>query len=187
LAPGTDADGRFRIDDLGPGKGMVAIYLGGFRASEPIGSSLFELGQGQHLDLGDVHAISPPPRLSEGERGSLGLTVEMGIWAAVRTSQEVSNPSFDPADRVLRVSCVVAMHDAPAAAAGMTAGDEILAIDGVRVADIGPQAAALMLRADRIRIDQRFDLRLRRGATSFEAQLVAIPAEDVTHAACGRQ
>ncbi len=187
FGPRTDADGRFRIDDLGHGKGMVAIYSGGFRASEPIGSSLFGLRQGQHLDLGDVRAISPPPRLSEGERGSLGLTVEMGIWAAARTNPEISTPSFDPDDRVLRVTCVVAMHNAPAAAAGMTAGDEILAIDGVRVADIGPQAASLMLRDDRVRIDQRFDLRLRRGATSFEAQLVAIPAEDVSPAACGRQ
>jgi len=68
---------------------------------------------------------------------------------------------------------------APATDAGITTGDEIIAINGMEVRRIGPQAAGLMLRFGRVKIGQELNLRVRRGDRVFDATVIAtaLPAE----------
>ncbi|HUJ61749.1 MAG TPA: carboxypeptidase regulatory-like domain-containing protein [Kofleriaceae bacterium] len=118
-APTSDATGRFEVDHVASGAGMLMLF-GKNQSFQPIGHQTITTTAGQRLDVGPIKVV--PPRT--GDAGTFGLSVSVA------------------SDKTLSVDAVA--PGGPAALAGVVAGDHITAIDGKATGDLGPVAASVL-------------------------------------------
>jgi hypothetical protein len=135
--PSTDATGRFEIGKQTAGKGTLMIFDGGLTGIHVIANKEYTLTSGQRLDLGTIKGL--PPRV--GPAGTLGLTTVVN-------------------DGKLVVEGVT--PGGPAARAGVVAGDKILAIDTLAVAELTTEIADDMLDSEHVAAGQVVTLELSR-------------------------
>jgi hypothetical protein len=145
--PVTDANGRFVIDRLAPGKGKLTVSPKD-SIFEKIASRDYELAAGQKLDIGTIRVVPQPT----GDKGTLGLstTVENGTLT-------VSN--LKPGG--------------PAEGAGVKVGDKIVAIDGHPVADVTAEVASQLLSSGQVTLGQVVQLSIDRGGTKSDISVTA--------------
>jgi membrane-associated protease RseP (regulator of RpoE activity) len=139
-SPKTDASGRFVLDKISAGKGVVLVMDdSGFK---PLATKPYTASAGQRVDLGAIEIV--PPR--KGDAGTFGMTTE-------------------PTTAGDGLTVVQVKPGGPAAGAGLVAGDTITAIAGRTVKDLGAPASAQYLSSGSIGIGTTVNLGLARGAT----------------------
>ncbi|MGE3547145.1 MAG: carboxypeptidase regulatory-like domain-containing protein, partial [Kofleriaceae bacterium] len=138
--PTTDAAGRFVIERVPEGPGIVMVFATGASMSSPLQSQSYKAVAGQRLDVGTIKVIAPVT----GDPGTFGLATE-------------------PGGTGLKVTMVV--DGGPAAAAGLKVDDVIVSIDGRPVTDIGVDTAGLLLSSGSVGVGQTIRLGLTSGAT----------------------
>jgi hypothetical protein len=136
----TDANGRFVLEKVGAGKGML-MFLADKQSMTNMESHAYEAKGGQRVDLGTIKIV--PPRI--GDAGTLGLSTE-------------------PDEPLLEVTSV--KEGGPAALAGIREGDKITALEGKPLAALGgPAAAQKLIASGAIGVGQTVSMTLERGAT----------------------
>lgn len=167
----TDAEGRFAFDGIGGGVVSMRLSTGPqySRDSVPRGGVLARVEAGRDNDLGDVRVLSGDV-VSEEDRGTLGLEVnpKVAIPGTDGGPPQEDVPDAEPA------VWIGAVHPrGPAAAAGLTSGTRVLAVDGVSAADAGPMLLEAMLSACRVRRGQSYSLTVATDEGAREVTLVA--------------
>jgi hypothetical protein len=153
--PTTDASGRFVVERVPAGKGMVTIIpREASFGSPPLAARDYTATVGQRFDLGTIKVL--PPRT--GEAGTLGFSVDPNIAA-------------DSDGAMLTVSSV--KPGGPGEQAGIAVGDHITSIDGRLVKDLGPDTARQLVASGSMSPGQRFQLGIERGGTRSTIAIVA--------------
>ncbi len=165
----TDAEGRFEVDGLGAGRVRLRFGKGGLRDSVSLGGRSFTLAAGETKDLGEITVLDEK-KIPEDQQGSLGFGVltstsrpagpggrDGELTAADEAAEEASE---DADESALRVFVYTVDKGGPGQLQGVKRGDEILAIDGQPVTDIGPTNAAERLSPARLQKGQKVDLKL---------------------------
>jgi hypothetical protein len=140
--PTTDAQGRFRVGKLGPGKGsLTAIASGLLSGISTVVDQSFTLAAGEHKDLGTLQG-NPRARVDDDdERGDLGFRAEAD-------------------DHGLKVVSV----DANGAAAGLLMkDDQIVTLEGRPVATVGNAMAEQLVSSEYVRPGMTLHLGVTRG------------------------
>jgi hypothetical protein len=156
--PRTQADGSFLIRRLGAGSGNLIVVDGDATGFEPLASKSFEIGQGQDLDVGVVHATTARI-VPKDERGDYGFRTVAANWADRPRPDDAAGDrdeppaGLDPEARHLWVTSIE--PDGPASRTDLAAGDRITAINGIDLAVTGPDIAAQLLATVRTRKGQK--------------------------------
>jgi protocatechuate 3,4-dioxygenase beta subunit len=164
----TDAQGRFSVDGIGPGKGHIAFQIGKpmMSSSEELGSHAYVLEAGQQLDLGKVVALAPA-EVPKDERGSLGMEAR---------PQHASASKDEPEGAPRPIEITWLEPGGPAESAGVQVGDRVLAFDGIAEAELGTETLRDAMRPVRIRSGSSHALKLERDGKPLEVSLVAAKA-----------
>lgn len=164
----TDAEGRFEIEGVGPGRVTLDFTKGdAMRSGEMLGEHRFTLTVGETIDLGRVVALTPVD-VPKSERGWLGFDTTMAPSIAL-----IGAPRRDDAEQLLFVDEVHA--GTPAATAGLRHGDRIVAIDDVDEAAFGSQTLLDAVRPARLRVGTSHTLRVLRDDEPREVVLAVVP------------
>ena len=161
----TDADGRFEVDGLGPGRGSIMVgseeeLLTGGR----IATQYFAIEPGKVADLGDVVLIEL--KISDpAKAGTFGI--EVG------EPPEKGRLGVPEDERTLRVRTVES--GGPAAEAGLAPGQRIVSIAGHDVAKIGATTASLLLTPGVHEAGHRLEVTVEAEAGVRRLELVAEP------------
>jgi membrane-associated protease RseP (regulator of RpoE activity) len=145
--PTTDASGRFEVGKCTAGTGHLVIFDAGMASFEPLATRDFELAAGQRLDLGDIRVVPKPA----GPPGYLGLVL-------------------GPDDDALVIASVA--DGGPARAAGLAAGDRVIAVDGLAVADLGADVARRLV--EQTTVGQVVAFGIERGGTRHDISVTAV-------------
>lgn len=167
--PKTDADGRFVIVKVAAGDGTLYIL----NDMNTVATRKYTVPAGQRLDIGTVEGLIVAP-VPENERGSLGVTFDIATWENRPGAGDT--PTAPPQgvgaeDGLLWVESVEA--DGPAAAAGLLAGDRVLAVDGVEVAAVGAETVFSTLMMGTVRVGQVVKLKMERNGAAQEIAIAA--------------
>lgn len=159
----TDADGRFEVEGLGPGRGSIMVgtedeLLTGGR----IATRYFSIAPGGVTDLGDVVLIEL--KISDPAKAGT-FEVEVG------EPPEKGRLAVPEDERTLRVRTVE--PDGPAAKAGLEPGQRIVAVAGHDVAKIGATTAALLLTPGVHEAGHRLEISVETDDGSRQLELVA--------------
>lgn len=148
--PVTDSQGRFEIPRVQAGYGQVTVLRG--RVGAEVSNEAIALGQTSYemegtgpLDIGEIQVVDAPSPGSF-ERGTLDCEV-------TTDAQRLLVSALDPGG--------------VAQAGGLAVGDEIVAIDGLSVADGGAELVGRLLASDRIRRDQLVQLKVMRDGSAL--------------------
>ena len=138
-APKTDANGRFTVERVAPGKGALMLMPpdGGMSSME---SHDYTAKAGERVDLGRIEIV--PPRV--GDAGTFGLATEAD-------------------GELLKVTSV--KDGGPAAQAGIVVGDKITALAGQPVKALTPTLAQKLIASGSIGVGQTVTVTLERGTT----------------------
>jgi hypothetical protein len=175
VGPRTDADGRFVVGEVPPGEGKLLFFD---RDAAGMGGRVAEVdyeveAEGEE-DLGTITGVAPSS-IEPSERGELGLQVRVATYAkrprAPAAEDDEAEAALDASER-LWVSQVT--PGGPCALAGLVPGDEIVAVDGSDVAEIGASNAATLLSPRHVRVGDEVALSFehlgRRQATTIRAK-----------------
>jgi len=151
--PTTDAQGRFRVGRLGPGKGnLAAISSGLLSGISTVVDQSFTLAPGEHKDLGTLQG-NPRQRVDDDERGDFGFEAKA-----------------EADDKGLKVVAV----DANGAAAGLLMKDDrIVTLEGRPVAVVGNAVAEQLVSSEYVRPGMTLHLGVTR-AQQPEGQVVEV-------------
>jgi protocatechuate 3,4-dioxygenase beta subunit len=151
--PTTDAQGRFSVGKLGPGRGhLVVISSGLLSGIDTVLNQAFELAPGEKKDLGTLQANLRARVDEDKERGDLGFDTGTDEHGLKVTAVDAGGP----------------------AAALLQPGDQIVTLEGRDVAVIGPATASQLLSPPYLRPGMTLHLGVSRGgAAATEVTIVA--------------
>jgi C-terminal processing protease CtpA/Prc len=146
--PTTDANGRFVVERVPPGK-ITLLVMSKTSAFQDLAKQEHTVTAGQRLDVGTIKVITP----RGDDAGTLGFSTSVD-------------------DDKLLVGVV--KGDGPAATAGVAEGDRIVAIDGRPVAQLGVETAQQLIASGNVAIGQKVQLGLEREGKPVAATVVAV-------------
>jgi len=172
--PRTDRRGAFEIGNVAPGEGRVMVFDpdGGEGGG---GSAAYEVGPGESTDVGSIVATEAGD-VPIAERGTLGLRTAVRDWSHRPLNPDTQDeddvdPPEDAARERLWIRAVT--EDGPADAAGLRPGDEVVAIDDLEVAGMGPRAGASSLGPSHFRVGDTVALRVLRDESEHRITVTA--------------
>ncbi len=145
--PRTDKEGKFRVGQLGSGKGNVIFFDGDQTSFSVVARQEFTLEPGEDLDLGTIRG-KRGASVPLAERGDVGMVITTTTFAtrprAPKADDDEEPPAGDTAEtRYLWVDTLT--EGGAADDAGLQRGDRIVSIGGIEVAAVGPDLAEDML------------------------------------------
>jgi prepilin-type processing-associated H-X9-DG protein len=174
--PRTDKEGKFRVGNLGSGKGNVLFFDGDQQSFSIVARQEFTLKPGQELDLGTIRG-QRGASVPAAERGDVGMVVSAGTFAERPRPPKGGDddpPTGDTAEsRYLWVESVTV--DGAAADAGLERGDRIVSIGGIDVAAVGPDLAEDMLEPRKVKVGQPLPIVYDRGGKTSTVSLTPRP------------
>jgi membrane-associated protease RseP (regulator of RpoE activity) len=153
----TDAQGRFEVDEVPPGKGEVSFVDGESFGGGSVAEAKYEVEGDGDEDLGTITGVRAG-KVAKGERGELGLSTHVATFTKRPRPADADKDERAAPDESERLWVMAVDIDGPAEQAGVEPGDEITAIDGQGVAGLGPRTAAVLLAPHNVRTGQ--DVRL---------------------------
>ncbi|MGH1343703.1 MAG: sigma-70 family RNA polymerase sigma factor [Nannocystales bacterium] len=169
----TNADGRFRIEGLGEGRGRIRFGGAGLLASGTVrAESVVFVESGAEVDLGDVVIRGGAP-IPEDERGSLGMRVVAGFEPPPADGGKPMAVGAPERPLELWISMVEA--SGPAAEQGLRAGQRVLAVDGETTEEAGASALAVSLSSTWVQAGQSYTVVVETDDGDKTVQLAARP------------
>ncbi|HUS63461.1 MAG TPA: carboxypeptidase regulatory-like domain-containing protein [Kofleriaceae bacterium] len=175
--PRTDKEGKFRVGNLGSGKGNVLFFDGDQTSFSVVARQEFTLKPGQDLDLGTIRG-QRGATLPAAERGEVGMVVSAASFAERPRPPKGGDddpPAGDTAEsKYLWVESVT--RDGAAEDAGLERGDRIVSIGGIEVAAVGADLAEDMLEPRKVKAGQPLPIVYDRGGKTSTVTLTPRPA-----------
>lgn len=178
--PKTDADGRFELPNVSPGKGQLEFMDPATQmyGSVNIAEVEFELEPSAVEDLGVIKGLQGAD-VPKDERGTLQMSTRRATWAKRPRPPGTDLDAEEPneraeADETTRLWVWSVEVGGVAEQAGVVPGDEIVRINGESVASIGVSMAANRLADSRLRVGQEVALELMRDGDPIDIRIKAV-------------
>lgn len=178
--PKTDAQGKFRIDEVAPGKGSVGFIDRDANLADggEVAEVAYDVEGGETLDLGTIQGLASND-VPVDQRGSLQMGTHVATFAARPRPpgtelDESEDEDEDEDEGPARLWVYSVEIGGVADQAGFEPGDEILTIDGQSVASLGASTAQSVLSRSRLRVGQSVRIASQRGEDRNDVTLEAV-------------